>query len=253
MTFEVGHRHDADFQLPFPLGAHPERQWQRMYVHHGADVLGDGCIDVPPAVLRTSVDGIAAYVTVARWLDVGEVADHLRLADELFGGDIARALRTLAELFSAGLFVTQAQHAHDAEERARDFNERLYGSRDLPEDFEWGSGPDVSTVQVRFDPAPNHDDGSWSGEWPLKSGDHAPPTSANVVYVLRDGNGAPLYAGSTSRFRHRMKEHRKLGKEWARWTAFPCADRAAAYEAEAVLINELEPPLNVHTWVQGVA
>jgi GIY-YIG catalytic domain-containing protein len=92
--------------------------------------------------------------------------------------------------------------------------------------------------------APNMPDGTWRGSWPLEAGDRTPIYGACVVYVLYDGANDPCYVGSTQNLKARLKDHRKDGKPFVRWTAFACADREAAYQLEDKLLNEHQPYLN---------
>lgn len=92
--------------------------------------------------------------------------------------------------------------------------------------------------------APNMPDGTWQGAWPLGPGDRAPMYGACVVYVLYDAANDPCYVGSTQNLLARLKDHRKDGKPFVRWSAFPCKDREAAYALEEKLLNEHMPYLN---------
>lgn len=85
---------------------------------------------------------------------------------------------------------------------------------------------------------------SWSGEFPIDAQD-APLAGISVVYVLFDKTGVPAYIGSTQTFRERMKAHRSIRpKHFARWIAYRCDDREAAYELEVRLLRENLPYLN---------
>lgn len=91
---------------------------------------------------------------------------------------------------------------------------------------------------------PNMPDGTWRGSWPLAEGDSLPVNGTCVVYVLYDAVNEPCYVGSSQNVRARLKRHRMDGKEFAFWTAFPCADREAAYQLEERLLVEYQPYLN---------
>lgn len=231
VELEPGHRQDRHPRLPFPVSS--SEPW-RTHTPDGVAVL-----QVTPQVMRLSADGIAAYVATLNWLDAGEAANEQRLAEEVFA-DADRARNAVAEAFRKGFFTSSEQHAEDAAVRLREWEERTYGTINLPE-------------PVRPNPDPNEADGSWSGVWPPTTGSHAPAKGVNVVYVLHDPSDAPLYAGSTNSFILRMRAHIKSGKEWSRWTAEPCDTRADAYKREAELIEQLMPPLNVQGWLKGVA
>lgn len=92
--------------------------------------------------------------------------------------------------------------------------------------------------------APNGPNGTWHGSWPLAHGDRVPMYNTCVVYVLYDAANAPCYVGSTQHLSSRLKGHHKDGKAFAAWTAFPCADREAAYQLEEKLLAEHQPYLN---------
>lgn len=90
---------------------------------------------------------------------------------------------------------------------------------------------------------PTEPDGTWGGHWPLRGGH--PGKGQNVVYVLRTALGDPLYAGSTNHFSARLRRHKRAGKDWQAWTASPHPTREAAYQAEAIYIDQHRPPLNL--------
>lgn len=92
---------------------------------------------------------------------------------------------------------------------------------------------------------PNSTDGqSWVGVAPLPPGDTCPPAGVSVVYVLYDAELVPCYIGSTGGFRDRLKQHLKDGKPAARWVAYPCDSREAAYVLEDRLLREHKPYCN---------
>jgi hypothetical protein len=90
---------------------------------------------------------------------------------------------------------------------------------------------------------PNSPDGTWHGTWPLHGGSF-PSYGMCVVYVLYDHANAPCYVGSTQNLKVRLKWHAGDGKAFRQWTAFRCADRAAAYALEDRLLAEHKPYLN---------
>lgn len=92
--------------------------------------------------------------------------------------------------------------------------------------------------------APNMPDGTWQGTWPLAADDRVPAYGTCVVYVLYDAANEPCYVGSTQDLSARLKVHHKDRKPLARWTAFACADREAAYQLEERLLAEFQPYLN---------
>lgn len=91
---------------------------------------------------------------------------------------------------------------------------------------------------------PNMPDGTWRGSSPLAEGDHIPGRGRCVVYVLYDAANQPCYVGSTKHMLVRLQGHRNSKKEFTWWTAFPCADREAAYQLEERLLAEHKPYLN---------
>lgn len=104
---------------------------------------------------------------------------------------------------------------------------------------------DLKTKQRHI---PNGPDETWRGEWPYAVGDRLPVSGTCVVYVLYDKMTAPCYVGSTQDLSARLKAHHKDGKPFVRWTAFPCADREAAYRLEEKLLGEHQPYLNKKRW-----
>lgn len=100
-----------------------------------------------------------------------------------------------------------------------------------------------STVYRKRRFAPD-EDGVWRGAYPFGDTDRHPPTGKSVVYVLFDDANEPCYVGSTADFRGRCKAHRKEGKPFVRWMAYPCINRAAAYDLEVRLLHEHMPYLN---------
>lgn len=91
---------------------------------------------------------------------------------------------------------------------------------------------------------PNMPDGTWRGSSPLAEGDHVPARGRCVVYVLYDVANQPCYVGSTKNLATRLQGHRNDKKAFTWWTAFPCADREAAYLLEERLLSEHKPYLN---------
>lgn len=90
---------------------------------------------------------------------------------------------------------------------------------------------------------PNGPDGSWHGEGRPFGSDPCPMVGTSVVYVLYDDSWTPVYVGSTGKFRDRIKSHVRE-KVFTYWRAWPCRDRAHAYQREAEMLNEVMPHLN---------
>lgn len=90
---------------------------------------------------------------------------------------------------------------------------------------------------------PNGPAGSWEGVYPIGDGP-APGCNTCVVYVLFDATNRPCCVGSTDAFRDRLAHHRRDGKQFARWAAYPCINREAAYQLEERLLAEHQPYLN---------
>lgn len=86
-------------------------------------------------------------------------------------------------------------------------------------------------------------DGNWRGSYPLPVSDPAPMRNTSVVYVLFDADNVPCYVGSTGCLRTRLKQHGR-DKEFVSWLAYPCEDRARAYEIEERALREHMPYLN---------
>lgn len=109
----------------------------------------------------------------------------------------------------------------------------------------WNDAVPVSAATLREWPsaAPNGPAGSWEGTYPIEGGP-APRHGVCVAYVLFDDANEPCYVGSTSNFRNRLGNHRRDGKAFVRWAAFPCTDRTAAYALEDRLLKEHKPYLN---------
>ncbi len=109
----------------------------------------------------------------------------------------------------------------------------------------WNDAISVSAATIREWPsaAPNGPAGSWEGTYPIDGGP-APRHGVCVAYVLFDDANEPCYVGSTSNFRNRLGNHRRDGKVFVRWAAFPSVSREAAYELEDQLLAEHLPYLN---------
>lgn len=90
---------------------------------------------------------------------------------------------------------------------------------------------------------PTEEDGSWVGVPDDLCEQITPPLGQPVVYVLYGDDCEPVYVGSTSRFRHRIKDHRK-SKAFAHWKAWPCPTREDAYRREDAMLKGVLPPLN---------
>lgn len=108
----------------------------------------------------------------------------------------------------------------------------------------WDSALPISAARMKWAlrDQPNGPHGSWFGTDPLGDG-VAPRAGQCVVYVLFDASNTPCYVGSSEDFRHRLMNHRR-DKEFVRWVAYPCQDRARAYELEDRLLKEHKPYLN---------
>lgn len=92
---------------------------------------------------------------------------------------------------------------------------------------------------------PNGPAGSWQGTFPLTHNAVTPPRGTSVVYVIFNAQNEPVYVGSTHAFRERMRRHRKdKGASMHSWTAYPCRDRAHAYEMERDLLRQYKLRLN---------
>jgi hypothetical protein len=91
---------------------------------------------------------------------------------------------------------------------------------------------------------PNGPEGTWIGANPLAGSECAPPPGTAVVYVLFDEANEPCYVGSTGDLRARLKAHATDGKQFARWQAYGCESREAAFELEDRLLAERFPRLN---------
>jgi hypothetical protein len=87
-------------------------------------------------------------------------------------------------------------------------------------------------------------DGIWRGAFPLDPSSRFPATGTSVVYVLFDESNTPCYVGSTGGFDGRLKAHRREGKRFTRWMAYPCRTREDAYVMEERLLREHKPYLN---------
>lgn len=86
---------------------------------------------------------------------------------------------------------------------------------------------------------------SWSGVFPVDYDEPRPSPGVAVAYVLFDAEGEPAYIGSTDSFLTRMGSHRRERPgAFARWTAYRCEDREAAYQLETRLHEQKLPYLN---------
>lgn len=85
----------------------------------------------------------------------------------------------------------------------------------------------------------------WSGPYPYETTTPRPVRGVAVVYVLYDATNEPIYLGSSACFGDRMRAHRKSGKAFVWWMAYPCGSREAAYLLEGGLLAARKPPLNV--------
>lgn len=85
----------------------------------------------------------------------------------------------------------------------------------------------------------------WAGDWRKATNKTPmPQRGQSVVYILYDDLNQPCYVGSTFDLAARLKAHRKNGKKFVYWVAYPCADRAEAYRLEDRLLKGEMPYLN---------
>jgi predicted GIY-YIG superfamily endonuclease len=91
---------------------------------------------------------------------------------------------------------------------------------------------------------PNGPEDSWIGEYPFHPETIAPVSGIAVVYVLFDDTNEPCYVGSTDKFRTRLNNHSRDGKQFVHWQAHPCRDREHAYQVEDRLLKRHKPRLN---------
>jgi GIY-YIG catalytic domain len=110
----------------------------------------------------------------------------------------------------------------------------------------WNAHIDISWSAVRHCARflPNGPEGTWVGVVPLETDDHVPRFGTAVVYVLFGDDNEPCYVGSTADLRTRVNQHFSDGKQFARWQAYPCETREAAYLLEERLLAERLPRLN---------
>lgn len=113
----------------------------------------------------------------------------------------------------------------------------------------WNANMSVHIGQVHYyirtpPAAPNGPGGNhWEGPNPL-AGAPRPARGEAVVYVLYGPTNEPVYLGSTGDFAARMRSHRRDGKEFVWWIAYPCESREAAYLLEVGLLGARRPTLN---------
>lgn len=113
----------------------------------------------------------------------------------------------------------------------------------------WNANMSVRIGQIqhyiRTPPAvPNGPGGNhWEGPHPL-AGAPRPRHGEAVVYVLYGPTNEPVYLGSTADFTARIGNHRRDGKEFIWWIAYPCESREAAYLLEVGLLGARRPALN---------
>lgn len=87
-------------------------------------------------------------------------------------------------------------------------------------------------------------DGSWQGTYPRDPDGPCPRKGQSVVYVLYDDQLDPVYLGSTHHLTERLKRHRRDGKRFSYWRAFPCRTREEAYALEDQMLKGSLPKLN---------
>lgn len=106
--------------------------------------------------------------------------------------------------------------------------------------------PKPYAINRMLNSKPNGPNGSWRGSHTYATAANPMPApGVSVVYVLYDANNEPCYVGSSEQFQTRLRTHIRNGKPVAYWTAFPCSDRAAAYELEDRLLKQHKPYLNL--------
>lgn len=100
---------------------------------------------------------------------------------------------------------------------------------------------------MRYRPPPSQNGAgiSWSGPYPYPLNTPRPVKGVAVVYVLYDAANEPIYLGSTGSFGDRMRWHKKSGKPFVWWMAYPCGSREAAYLLEDGLLAARKPSMNV--------
>ncbi len=115
----------------------------------------------------------------------------------------------------------------------------------------WDSCIDIRSSKLRWvvereqRVAAQRDVASWWGTFPVDGNYDFPEKTIAVVYVLFDFMDVPAYVGSTDQFKERMKAHkRERPGMFARWVAYPCEDREAAYQLEEQLLRANLPYLN---------
>jgi hypothetical protein len=100
--------------------------------------------------------------------------------------------------------------------------------------------PDVTQLRRRAVHA-CPESGYWEGPFPF---DGSVRPVEPVVYLLYDADQVVCYVGSTKSFASRLRRHRRDGKAFTYWQAYPAGDRAQAYEMESRFLAAHMPYLN---------
>lgn len=104
--------------------------------------------------------------------------------------------------------------------------------------------PSINKITHMLLHQPDTDVGFWHGSYPWGPRDLIPNRGENVVYVLFTEDLEPCYVGSTRWFAERARDHRRDGKTWSYWIAYPCRDREEAYQMEERFLQQYLPGLN---------
>lgn len=120
---------------------------------------------------------------------------------------------------------------------------RAHGVQGYSNRYKAAECPGPNSLRHAIRTGPNGPNGTWHGPSLMDSTSPAPVEGTAVVYVLYDAALTPIYVGSTSNFRARIKAHRRT-KTFEYWTAQPCVDREHAYAMEAAAIRHHQPILN---------
>lgn len=205
--------------------------------------------DAPPEI---EPDGAALEPYEATLFHIGLIQSKIdKLIQAMLDAE-AQVLHRAGRDYEAGLLSIDDLYALYKRYRDLVWRETAPGRRDYYFRPTFGYVWNVN-VQVRGDMLPhlvrqaklhrrNGPDGTWQGEYPLGDAPR-PPDGQSVVYVLYDDANVPCYVGSTERFKSRLRQHAR-DKKFARWAAYPCDDREAAYQLEERLLREHKPYLN---------
>lgn len=121
----------------------------------------------------------------------------------------------------------------------------LYLEETVRTEHLWPNADQLARQAVRQQRQDENDETGvgWLGTYPLGMNDPRPGRGVPVVYVLYL-DVEPIYAGSSDYFTGRLAAHRRDDKDFNRWRATACADRAAAYALEDRLLKQHLPTLN---------